>query len=131
MMMVIMLILQFANQTFSYKRIVPGKINMKTKAEQNNVKITFTPVSSGEEHSRVQAHMDGDEFSAHILTDEAEYNVEVIMKHSRNLGAMWLRSFLPWSISEIWSEVVGFFFFFSLVAKYTRGETHASNLGFF
>lgn len=31
----------------------------------------------GEENSRVQAHMDGDEFSAHILTDEAEYNVEV------------------------------------------------------
>lgn len=33
---------------------------------------------SGEENSRVQAHMDGDEFSAHILTGEAEYNVEVL-----------------------------------------------------
>lgn len=32
---------------------------------------------AGEENSRVQAHIDGDEFSAHILTDEAEYNVEV------------------------------------------------------
>lgn len=32
---------------------------------------------TGEENSRVQAHIDGDEFSAHILTDEAEYNVEV------------------------------------------------------
>ena len=32
---------------------------------------------SGEENSRVQAHIDGDEFSAHILTAEAEYNVEV------------------------------------------------------
>lgn len=32
---------------------------------------------AGEENSRVQAHMDGDEFSAHILTNEAEYNVEV------------------------------------------------------
>lgn len=31
----------------------------------------------GEENSRVQAHIDGDEFSAHILTDESEYNVEV------------------------------------------------------
>lgn len=31
----------------------------------------------GEENSRVQAHIDGDEFSAHILTDETEYNVEV------------------------------------------------------
>lgn len=34
-------------------------------------------VFAGEENSRVQAHIDGDEFSAHILTDEAEYNVEV------------------------------------------------------
>ncbi|KAM9466471.1 disintegrin and metalloproteinase domain-containing protein 17a [Clarias gariepinus] len=34
----------------------------------------------GEEHSRVQAHMDGDEFSAHILTEEAEYNVEPLWR---------------------------------------------------
>uniref|UniRef100_A0A4W4GHA9 Disintegrin domain-containing protein n=1 Tax=Electrophorus electricus TaxID=8005 RepID=A0A4W4GHA9_ELEEL len=34
----------------------------------------------GEEHSRVQAHMDGEEFSAHILTDEAEYNVEPLWR---------------------------------------------------
>lgn len=32
---------------------------------------------AGEENSRVQAHIEGDEFSAHILTDETEYNVEV------------------------------------------------------
>lgn len=25
----------------------------------------------------MQAHIEGDEFSAHILTDETEYNVEV------------------------------------------------------
>lgn len=31
----------------------------------------------GEENSRVQAHIDDKEFSAHIMTDEAEYNVEV------------------------------------------------------
>lgn len=31
----------------------------------------------GEENSRVQAHIDGEEFSAHILTGESEYNVEV------------------------------------------------------
>lgn len=37
----------------------------------------FCSVFAGEENSRVQAHIDGDEFSAHILTDEAEYNVEV------------------------------------------------------
>lgn len=34
-------------------------------------------VFAGEENSRVQAHIEGDEFSAHILTDDAEYNVEV------------------------------------------------------
>lgn len=34
-------------------------------------------VYTGEENSRVQAHIDRDEFSAHILTDETEYNVEV------------------------------------------------------
>lgn len=39
--------------------------------------ITLLLPDIGEEHSRVQAHIDGDEFSAHILTDEAEYNVEV------------------------------------------------------
>lgn len=32
---------------------------------------------AGEENSRVQAHMDGNEFSAHILTQGGEYNVEV------------------------------------------------------
>lgn len=39
--------------------------------------VFYVLLLSGEEHSRVQAHIDGDEFSAHILTDEAEYNVEV------------------------------------------------------
>ncbi|XDV43453.1 hypothetical protein PO909_011932 [Leuciscus waleckii] len=34
----------------------------------------------GDEHSRVQAHIDGDEFSAHILTEEAEYNVEPLWR---------------------------------------------------
>ena len=28
----------------------------------------------------MQAHIEGDEFSAHILTDEAEYNIEVRSK---------------------------------------------------
>lgn len=38
-------------------------------------------ISTGEEHSRVQAHIDGEEFSAHILTEETEYNVEVMCSH--------------------------------------------------
>lgn len=32
----------------------------------------------------MQVHIDGDEFSAHILTDEAEYNVEVFMGEMYN-----------------------------------------------
>uniref|UniRef100_A0A674B617 ADAM metallopeptidase domain 17a n=1 Tax=Salmo trutta TaxID=8032 RepID=A0A674B617_SALTR len=40
----------------------------------------FTGHLVGEEHSRVQAHIDGDEFSAHILTDETEYNVEPLWR---------------------------------------------------
>uniref|UniRef100_A0A9J8AID6 ADAM metallopeptidase domain 17a n=2 Tax=Cyprinus carpio TaxID=7962 RepID=A0A9J8AID6_CYPCA len=38
----------------------------------------------GEEHSRVQAHIDGEEFSAHILTEEAEYNVEPLWRFTES-----------------------------------------------
>ncbi|XP_070705061.1 disintegrin and metalloproteinase domain-containing protein 17 [Pempheris klunzingeri] len=40
----------------------------------------FTGHVIGEENSRVQAHMDDREFSAHILTDEAEYNIEPLWR---------------------------------------------------
>uniref|UniRef100_A0A7N5ZSW5 ADAM metallopeptidase domain 17b n=1 Tax=Anabas testudineus TaxID=64144 RepID=A0A7N5ZSW5_ANATE len=40
----------------------------------------FTGHVIGEEHSRVQAHIDDHEFSAHILTGEAEYNVEPLWR---------------------------------------------------
>nr|XP_057946488.1 disintegrin and metalloproteinase domain-containing protein 17a isoform X1 [Doryrhamphus excisus] len=40
----------------------------------------FTGHVVGEEHSRVLAHIDGDEFSARILTDDAEYNVEPLWR---------------------------------------------------
>ncbi|KAK5614643.1 Disintegrin and metalloproteinase domain-containing protein 17 [Crenichthys baileyi] len=40
----------------------------------------FTGHVIGEENSRVQAHIDDNEFSAHILTDEAEYNVEPLWR---------------------------------------------------
>lgn len=40
----------------------------------------FTGHVVGEENSRVQAHIDDHEFSAHILTDEAEYNVEPLWR---------------------------------------------------
>ncbi|XP_015237938.1 PREDICTED: disintegrin and metalloproteinase domain-containing protein 17 isoform X2 [Cyprinodon variegatus] len=40
----------------------------------------FTGHVIGEENSRVQAHIDDQEFSAHILTDEAEYNIEPLWR---------------------------------------------------
>uniref|UniRef100_A0A3P8TST2 ADAM metallopeptidase domain 17 n=1 Tax=Amphiprion percula TaxID=161767 RepID=A0A3P8TST2_AMPPE len=40
----------------------------------------FTGHVIGEENSRVQAHIDDHEFSAHILTDEAEYNIEPLWR---------------------------------------------------
>ncbi|XP_061551801.1 disintegrin and metalloproteinase domain-containing protein 17a isoform X2 [Phycodurus eques] len=46
----------------------------------------FTGHVVGEENSRVQAHIDGDEFSAHILTDEAEYNVEPLWRFTDSGG---------------------------------------------
>uniref|UniRef100_A0A7N8XJ98 ADAM metallopeptidase domain 17 n=1 Tax=Mastacembelus armatus TaxID=205130 RepID=A0A7N8XJ98_9TELE len=45
----------------------------------------FTGHVVGEENSRVQAHIDGEEFSAHILTDEAEYNVEPLWRFTDSL----------------------------------------------
>ncbi|XP_056150570.1 disintegrin and metalloproteinase domain-containing protein 17 isoform X2 [Lampris incognitus] len=42
----------------------------------------FTGHVIGEENSRVQAHIDDNEFSAHILTDEAEYNIEPLWRFS-------------------------------------------------
>ncbi|CAB1340423.1 unnamed protein product [Coregonus sp. 'balchen'] len=43
----------------------------------------FTGHVIGEENSRVQAHIDDNDFSAHILTDGAEYNIEDIRNISR------------------------------------------------
>lgn len=40
----------------------------------------FTGHVIGEENSRVQAHIDDHEFSAHILTSEAEYNIEPLWR---------------------------------------------------
>lgn len=46
----------------------------------------FCLFSAGEENSRVQAHIDDHEFSARILTDEAEYNIEVKYKPRESQG---------------------------------------------
>ncbi|GAA6213513.1 disintegrin and metalloproteinase domain-containing protein 17 isoform X2 [Lates japonicus] len=57
-------------------------IDKHGKEENYDVQLQnyFTGHVVGEENSRVQAHIDGDDFSAHILTDEAEYNVEPLWR---------------------------------------------------
>uniref|UniRef100_A0AAR2LTL3 ADAM metallopeptidase domain 17 n=1 Tax=Pygocentrus nattereri TaxID=42514 RepID=A0AAR2LTL3_PYGNA len=40
----------------------------------------FTGHVVGEENSRVQAHIDDNDFTAHILTDEADYNIEPLWR---------------------------------------------------
>ncbi|KAJ8383267.1 hypothetical protein AAFF_G00222800 [Aldrovandia affinis] len=44
----------------------------------------FTGHVVGEEHSRVQAHIDDNDFSAHILTDEGEYNIEPLWRFTES-----------------------------------------------
>uniref|UniRef100_A0A8C7ZCU9 ADAM metallopeptidase domain 17a n=1 Tax=Oryzias sinensis TaxID=183150 RepID=A0A8C7ZCU9_9TELE len=44
----------------------------------------FTGHVVGEENSRVQAHIDADEFSAHILTNEDEYNIEPLWRFTES-----------------------------------------------
>ncbi|XP_077477036.1 disintegrin and metalloproteinase domain-containing protein 17a isoform X1 [Stigmatopora argus] len=57
------------------------------KEENYNIRRQnyFTGHVVGEENSRVHAHIDGDEFSAHILTDEAEYNVEPLWRFTESV----------------------------------------------
>ncbi|XP_030642049.1 disintegrin and metalloproteinase domain-containing protein 17a [Chanos chanos] len=59
-------------------------VNEQGKEEKYEVQLQnyFKGHVVGEENSRVQAHMDGDEFSAHIITDEAEYNVEPLWRYT-------------------------------------------------
>lgn len=49
----------------------------RSSQQDQNSYLTISSLNPGEENSRVQAHIDGAEFSAHILTDRDEYNVEV------------------------------------------------------
>lgn len=73
------------------------------------VQQVFFYVFTGEENSRVQAHIDRDEFSAHILTDETEYNVEVtISTLSYPLSDMFPTCVFPF----LYSAFLHLFYFF-------------------
>lgn len=56
------------------------------KEEDYDVQLQnyFTGHVVGDEHSRVQAHIDGDEFSAHILTEENEYTIEPLWRFTNS-----------------------------------------------
>ncbi|KAM6954338.1 disintegrin and metalloproteinase domain-containing protein 17 [Aplochiton taeniatus] len=52
----------------------------KEKDYEVNRHNFFTGHVVGEENSRVQAHIDDNDFSAHILTDETEYSIEPLWR---------------------------------------------------
>ncbi|XP_077394650.1 disintegrin and metalloproteinase domain-containing protein 17-like isoform X2 [Festucalex cinctus] len=67
----------------NFKAVFVDKLGRK---ENFNVQRQnyFTGHVVGDENSRVQAHIDGDEFSARILSDGAEYNVEPLWRFTNN-----------------------------------------------
>uniref|UniRef100_A0A3Q2CU81 ADAM metallopeptidase domain 17a n=1 Tax=Cyprinodon variegatus TaxID=28743 RepID=A0A3Q2CU81_CYPVA len=65
--------------TDNFKAVFVDK-NGKEEKYDVSLQNYFTGHVVGEAHSRVQAHIDGDEFSAHILTDETEYNIEPLWR---------------------------------------------------
>ncbi|XP_041661246.1 disintegrin and metalloproteinase domain-containing protein 17 [Cheilinus undulatus] len=65
--------------TEDFRAVVVGEDGRERSVPVNRHNY-FTGHVIGEEHSRVQAHIDDHEFSAHILTDEAEYNIEPLWR---------------------------------------------------
>lgn len=61
-------------------------VDKNGKEEDYDVQLQnyFTGHVVGEEHSRVQAHIDGDEFSAHILSEESEYTIEPLWRFTNS-----------------------------------------------
>ncbi|MCI4389515.1 hypothetical protein PGIGA_G00099010 [Pangasianodon gigas] len=59
--------------TAEASQLLPEHVRTATAAEEKQEE-------EGEENSRVQAHVDDNDFTAHILTDEAEYNIEPLWR---------------------------------------------------
>lgn len=57
--------------------VIGERQSPRSSRQDQSSDLTSASLVPGEENSRVQAHIDGAEFSAHILTDRDEYNVEV------------------------------------------------------
>uniref|UniRef100_A0A4W5MAM0 Peptidase M12B propeptide domain-containing protein n=1 Tax=Hucho hucho TaxID=62062 RepID=A0A4W5MAM0_9TELE len=63
----------------------------------------------GEENSRVQAHIDDNNFSAHILTDKAEYNIEPLWRFTAAPPDGRLLVYRSEDISRLaWPKVCGY-----------------------
>ncbi|XP_076849267.1 disintegrin and metalloproteinase domain-containing protein 17 isoform X2 [Brachyhypopomus gauderio] len=65
--------------TDDFSAVVVGKDHSQEAYEVQRQNF-FTGHVIGEENSRVQAHIDDSDFTAHILTDEAEYNIEPLWR---------------------------------------------------
>uniref|UniRef100_A0A674BH30 ADAM metallopeptidase domain 17 n=1 Tax=Salmo trutta TaxID=8032 RepID=A0A674BH30_SALTR len=65
--------------TEDFSAVFVGEDGQEDSYEVNRQNF-FTGHVIGEENSRVQAHIDDNDFSAHILTDEAEYNIEPLWR---------------------------------------------------
>ncbi|TRY55956.1 hypothetical protein DNTS_011341 [Danionella cerebrum] len=65
--------------THDFKAVVVGKDGTQETLEVQRENF-FTGHVIGEENSRVQAHIGDNDFTAHILTDEGEYNMEPLWR---------------------------------------------------
>ncbi|XP_067240055.1 disintegrin and metalloproteinase domain-containing protein 17 [Chanodichthys erythropterus] len=65
--------------THDFKAVVVGEDGTQKMYEVQRENF-FTGHVIGEENSRVQAHIGDNDFTAHILTDEAEYNIEPLWR---------------------------------------------------
>ncbi|XP_020310534.1 disintegrin and metalloproteinase domain-containing protein 17 [Oncorhynchus kisutch] len=65
--------------TEDFSAVFVGEDGQEDSYEVNRQNF-FTGHVIGEENSRVQAHIDDNDFSAHILTDGAEYNIEPLWR---------------------------------------------------
>uniref|UniRef100_A0A673ICM0 Disintegrin and metalloproteinase domain-containing protein 17-like n=1 Tax=Sinocyclocheilus rhinocerous TaxID=307959 RepID=A0A673ICM0_9TELE len=69
--------------THDFKAVVVGENGAQEMYEVQRENF-FTGHVIGEENSRVQAHIGDNDFTAHILTDEAEYNIEPLWRFIEN-----------------------------------------------
>lgn len=63
--------------TTTLRKLMKDGTRVTRESDADDGLIITVSCVAGEENSRVQAHIDENEFSAHILTSGSEYNIEV------------------------------------------------------